>query len=301
MSTKARAELMLFVITCIWGSTFAIGKMVLEQVSPLQMMVVRFGIASFLFLLFGWKRIFPMSLKAVGKAAFLGILLFLGFTAQTIGLRWTTASKSAFITGMLVVFVPILQVVVERKPPKIGNVVGVIAVAVGLWFLTAPQGGSFTVGDGLTLLCAILFAGYVIYLDMISADMTALQLTAMHLITVGILSFFGLMMFGSFSIAVDGRGWAILAYLTLFSTVLSTLIQTRFQRDTTPTRAAVIFTIEPVVAAILAYLLLHDVLGVAGVAGGGLIVAGVLLSELSEGIRFLSKPVLGASTEEAPS
>ncbi len=298
MSSKARAELMLFLITFIWGSTFVTGKIVLGQVSPLQMMVVRFGLSSVVFAGFGWRRIFPIPWKSLAKAAFLGLLLFLGFAAQTLGLQWTTASKSAFITGMMVVLVPILQVLVERKSPKIGNVVGILIVAGGLWSLTSPQGGSFTMGDGLTVLCAFFFTGYIVYLDIISAEMTALQLTFAHLAVAGVLSIASLLLFDTVQFSFDTRGIALLLYLTLFSTVLTTLVQIRYQRETTPTRAAIIFTIEPVVAALLAYAILNEQLGAAGVAGGILIVAGVLISELSEGIPLLNKPVLRRSDLE---
>ncbi len=298
MSSKARAELMLFLITFIWGSTFVTGKIVLAEVSPLQMMVVRFGLASVVLLVIGWRRIFPMAWKSIGKAAVLGILLFLGFTAQTVGLQITTASKSAFITGMMVVLVPILQVLVERKSPKIGNAVGILIVAGGLWSLTSPEGSSFNAGDGLTVLCAVFFTGYIVYLDMISPDMTALQLTFAHLAVAALLSSAALLFFDTvhFSVGIDGI--LLLAYLTLFSTLLTTLVQTRFQKETTPTRAAIIFTIEPVVAALLAYAILNEHLGAAGVAGGAMIVVGVLVSELSEGIPILNRPVLRRSAME---
>ncbi len=295
MSTKARAELMLFLITFIWGSTFVTGKIVLAQVSPLQMMVVRFTLASLFFLVIGWRRLFPIPWASVRKAVFLGVLLFLGFAAQTVGLQWTTASKSAFITSMMVVFVPVLQIVVERKIPKVGNILGVGIVAAGLWLLTSPQGGSFTVGDALTVLCSLLFTGYIVYLDMISPDMTALQLTFVHLSAVAVLSLASLALFDSVHIVVDTQGATLLLYLTFFSTVLTTLVQTRFQKDTTPTRAAVIFTIEPVVASLLAYAIIHDELGLAGVTGGALILLGVLLSELTEGIPLLNRPLIGRS------
>ena len=75
------------------------------------------------------------------------LFLFLGFVPQNIGLTMTTASKSAFITGMMVVFVPLLQFIIEKRPPKIGNIVGVLLVGVGLWFLTSPAGSEFNVGD----------------------------------------------------------------------------------------------------------------------------------------------------------
>ena len=295
MSAKSRGELMLFLITFIWGSTFVTGKLVLAQVSPLQMMVIRFGLSSIVFLGIGRGRMFPIAWRSVAKAAFLGLLLFLGFIAQTIGLQWTTASKSAFITGMMVVLVPILQVLVERKSPKIGNIVGVLIVAAGLWSLTSPRGGTFNAGDALTLLCAVFFTGYIVYLDMISPEMTALQLTFVHVGVAGLLSLISLLLFDSVKISLDTRGIGLILYLTLFSTVLTTLVQTRFQKETTPTRAAIIFTIEPVVAALLAYAILHDELGVAGVAGGVLIVVGVLVSELSDGIPGLNRPVLRQS------
>lgn len=298
VSTKARGELMLFLITFIWGSTFVTGKIVLAQVSPLQMMVIRFSLSSVIFLALGGRRIFPVSWASVIKAGFLGLLLFLGFAAQTVGLQWTTASKSAFITGMMVVFVPVLQVLVERRAPKIGNILGIVVVAVGLWLMTSPEGGSFNGGDALTLLCAFFFTGYIVYLDMISHEMTALQLTFLHITAAGILSIVAALFVDSLRFSVTSQGVLLLLYLTLFSTVLTTLVQTRFQKETTPTRAAIIFTVEPVVASLLAYAVLGERLGVAGAIGGALIVAGVLVSELSDGVPLLNKPVYGGSDLE---
>ena len=286
---------MLFLITFIWGSTFVTGKIVLAQVSPLQMMVVRFTLSSLVFFALGARRIFPVPWSSVWKAGFLGLLLFLGFAAQTVGLQLTTASKSAFITGMMVVFVPVLQIVVERRPPKLGNIVGILIVAFGLWLMTSPEGGSFNAGDALTFLCALFFTGYIVYLDVISHEMTALQLTFFHVTAAGILSIIAALLFDSLQISVDTNGVLLLLYLTLFSTVLTTLVQTRFQKETTPTRAAIIFTMEPVVAALLAFAILGERLGVAGTVGGLLIVTGVLVSELSEGIPLLNRPVFGTS------
>jgi drug/metabolite transporter (DMT)-like permease len=91
-----------------------------------------------------------------------------------------------------------------------------------------------------------------------------------------------------------------LAYLTLFATLATTYAQTRFQKDTTPTRAVIIFTIEPVFAAILAYFLLRETLGTLGLLGGFLIICGVLLSEVSESIPFLNRALDGGDREAGP-
>jgi drug/metabolite transporter (DMT)-like permease len=222
----------------------------------------------------------------------LGTVLFLGFIAQNIGLVYTTASKSAFITSLMVVLVPLLQFLMERRAPTYGNVAGILVVVAGLWLLTSPEGAAFNIGDGLTLLCALFFAYYIVYLDIASKVMSALQLTFLQSAVGAVLGLSTAMMFESVHLRLTTSVILSVGYLTLFATVLSTFVQTKFQKDTTPTRAAVIFTIEPVWASLTAYAFLGEMLGIAGVLGGALIVLGVLISELSDKIPGLSNTVV---------
>jgi drug/metabolite transporter (DMT)-like permease len=152
-----------------------------------------------------------------------------------------------------------------------------------------PAGSAFTVGDALTLLSSLLFAIYIVYLDVISHEMTAIQLTFLQTAITALLSVLCVLLFEGVHLNATTRLLASLAYLAFFATVLTTYIQTRFQKDTTPTRAAIIFTIEPVIASIIAYLMLGEQLGGLGVLGGGLIVGGVLLSEVSDSLPFLNR------------
>jgi len=289
MTTRTRAEAILLGTTCIWGGTFTVVKVAMEDISPLLLIAIRFAIASLVVLLVGRGRLFPIPGPAVWKGAILGTFLFLGFVAQNIGLTITTASKSAFITGMMVVFVPLFQFVIERRAPKIGNVVGVAVVTLGLWFLTSPAGSDFNAGDALTLVCAVLFAVYIVYLDVISREMGTGQLVFLQMISTGILSAAAVLAFEQPLFAVSARSIGALLYLTFLATLLTTYVQTRFQRDTTPTRAVVIFSIEPVIAAAIASAILDEQLGWLGLLGGALIVAGVLLSEFSDSIPMLKK------------
>src|SRR5512143_2395577 len=172
---KTRAELALAGTTFIWGGTFAIVKIGMEDISPILLISVRFIVASLALLLIARRRIFPIPTAAVRKGILLGLFLFLGFVTQNIGLTITTASKSAFITGMMVRFVPMLQFVIERKAPMLGNAIGIAVVALGLWFLTSPEGSEFNAGDALNLVCSILFAIYIVYLDVVSREMTTDQ------------------------------------------------------------------------------------------------------------------------------
>jgi drug/metabolite transporter (DMT)-like permease len=289
VSKKSKAEAALLGTTLIWGSTFVAQKIGLQEISPLLLVTCRFTTAAVVFLLLFGRKIFPLHLAAVLKGSLLGFFLFLGFVVQTIGLNHTSASKSAFITSMMVVFVPLLQFVVERRSPTLGNTMGVVVVSAGLWLLTSPSGSSFTVGDALTLVGAVLFAVYIVYLDVVSHEMSTLQLTFLQTACVAVCSGISLLLLEHAWWVASQRLVMSLIYLTLLATVATTYIQTRFQKDTTPTRAAIIFTVEPVIASVLAYLILGEHLGALGVVGGGLIILGVLLSELSDAIPLLSR------------
>jgi drug/metabolite transporter (DMT)-like permease len=180
-------------------------------------------------------------------------------------------------------------VVIERRPPRLGNVVGVAIVTLGLWFLTSPAGESFNSGDALTMLCSVLFAVYIVYLDVISKEMTTEQLVIIQMVVTGVMALVATALFETPRLVPSTQAIASLVYLTLLATVLTTYVQTRFQKETTPTRAVVIFSIEPVIATVIAYFLLGETLGALGVLGGALIIAGVLVSEFADAIPFLRR------------
>lgn len=289
MTAKTRAEGVLLAMTLIWGSTFVIGKVILAEMTPLQMISLRFASSAAILLAFFHRSIFPLRRDQTVKGVILGLFLFLGFVTQTIGLTITTASKSAFVTGMMVVFVPLLQIAVGKKSPKLGNFLGVLFVMAGLWFLTSPDGATFNTGDALTLVCALLFGLYIVYLDSIAGDMTPIQLTFLQMSTNAVLSLGALALFDRTPLRLTPGSAVAIIYLTLFATIMTTFLQTKFQKDTTPTRAAVIFSFEPVWAATLAAFFLGDRLGAGGIAGGVLIISGILVSELSDSIPVLNR------------
>jgi len=287
VTKRSTAEAALLATTVIWGGTFPVVKIGLQTISPLLMIAVRFLLGSLFFLAISGRKIMPLRGPAVTRALILSLFLFLGFVAQNIGLAYTTASKSAFITSMMVIFVPLLQFVIERRAPVTGNIIGVLVVTSGLWFLTAPTGSAFNLGDALTLVCAILFAVYIVYLDVVAKQMSALQLTALQMVSMTAYASVATWLFETPVVVYAWRTVFIMLYLSVLATVVTTYVQTRFQKDTTPTRAAVIFTIEPVVASVAAFVFLGENLGPLGILGGGMIIAGVLVSEFSESIvRF---------------
>ncbi len=285
MTDSRRAETLLLVVTLIWGSTFVVTKYSLANASPLLFLGTRFGIAAAVFGLAFHSRIFKNPFRLTRASAWVYLTLALGFAFQTAGLKFTSASHSGFITGLLVIFTPVFQVIIEKKWPHRGVWVGVILVTAGLYLLVNP-GGDLTpevlFGDFLTLLCALVYAIYIVYLDIASRETDPWQLTFYQFVTVVLFSFAAAPFFEDPYLSFRADLWVALIYLAIFATIITTYVQTRYQKYTTPAKAAVIFTMEPVFSAVLAFFVLNEALNLAGIIGGTLIVVGLLTSELSK-------------------
>jgi drug/metabolite transporter (DMT)-like permease len=279
MTARSRAEGILLFCTLIWGGTFIVTKGGLSDISPMLLTSMRYGAASLLFIPFVFKSFRNINLSTVRYGLGLGVLMFCGISAQTIGLQYTTASKSSFITAMSVVLTPICQIWIERRAPKAGNWLGIALVTSGLYFLTSPTGGAFNRGDAWTLFCAVLFAVYIVLIDLFSKKSPPVQLAAIQMMAATVLAGFGSLYEKSHCNLTMSLIGAI-AYLALPATVFTLWAHTHYQRWSTPTRAAVIFTLEPLIASLIAYGLAGEQLHLAGWIGGGIIVAGLLISEL---------------------
>lgn len=296
---RLKAELILFFITFIWAGTFVIIKPALNFISPLLFVTIRFFIAALVLTLIYHKNLLKIPKATFRMGTILGIFLFIGFVVQTIGLKYTTATKSALITGTFVVFTPLLQIFVERKPLKTGSIIGVILVFAGLIFLSSKEvnfiellksiGNDFNIGDFLTLICAIFFGGYIVYLDIISNKTDLNHIVWIQIVVTFIGSFILMTVFNSLEIErlnfqLNNQVIFTIIYTSIFATIITTFLQTKYQKYTIPTRAAIIFTSEPLIASILAYLILNETIGIFGLIGGFLIVLGVLTSELFDEI-----------------
>lgn len=293
--TKLRYEAALFTNALIWGGTFVIIKSALAGISPMVFVSLRFVIATLLFLPFVYRLIPQQNKSQVVKSSILGLYLFIGFATQTIGLIYTTATKSAFITGLFVIFTPILQTIKDRKIPSVQSLIAILLATIGIIFLSSKGtsffdilfevGNSFNIGDFLTLICAVFYAVYIIYLDEISGDVDTKFLTFFQILVTGVLSIICIPLFaatGLETIRFSLKTEVLLAivYTSLFATVLTTYLQTRFQKYVTPTRASIIFSMEPIFAGIFAFFILNEKMSIFGIVGSAFILTGILVSEL---------------------
>lgn len=242
---------------------------------------LRYAIASIIVGVYTYKDIKKTTWQSFKQGSILGLFLGLGFAFQTVGLKITTASKSGFITGLIVVFTPIFQLIIEKRKPTKGNLIGVVLVAIGLYFLTSPQGSAMNIGDILTLGCAIVFAMYMIYLDIFTKKNFYREIVFYQMLVTSLFGFLAAPLVESSYLNFNQVIVFAILYTAVFASAIASFLQSKYQRQTTPTRAAVIMSMEPVFAVVLAVLILHEVLAPFAVLGGGLIIAGLLVSELA--------------------
>jgi len=292
------ADLALVAIMAIWGSSFAILRTLLaggaqSAASPLLLLGTRMGLATAL--LVGWLALRNPSSRQALKAIFTpggrellrdglacGGLLALGFVLQTEGLQRTTASRSGFLTGLLVVFVPLLELILFRKRPSLPVFAGVSLAFAGMAVLSGPwreQAVATFPGDALTVACALVFAGHILLLGRVATRHPLLPLLLLQLSCVAAAALLIGPLIESQRLSSTPTLWAAIAYLAVFCTLLAFGVQTWAQRHTTPVRLALISALEPVFAAFWAALLLGERLTSVELSGAALILAGVVLGE----------------------
>jgi len=281
--SRWRAEAALALNTLIWGATFVVVKEALESVSTLLFLALRFTLAAgALAVLFRRSWSHPRAVRrAVGVGALAGLFLFSGYLFQTLGLRLTTAPKSAFITGLAAVLVPILAMIVYRNRPRLAEIAGLLLATAGMGLMTL-QGSLLGIGRGdlLTFFCAVAFAAHILVLGRYSAEVSFEILSVAQIGTAALLS---LALFWWVETPfLHWRPALVCAILItgLLATALAFTIQAWAQRHTTSTRTALIFTLEPVFAWMTSYLVMGESLSGRAAAGAALILGGVLLVEL---------------------
>ncbi|WP_290661711.1 DMT family transporter [Ignavibacterium sp.] len=294
---KYIGESALLLNTVIWGGTFALIKNALADISPLLFLGIRFFLAAAILLPFIYTLVKKTDKNTFLAGSILGLFYFLGFATQTIGLNYTTATKSGFITGTFVVFIPILQTIIEKKKPRWYNIISILFVIVGLIFLSSSGdnlfqfinelGSGFNIGDFFTLLCAVLFAFQVVYVDVFTKKYDYMPMVFIQLLFTGLGGFFGTIIFSSAGLEavkfnLNTNVIFALIYTSVFASIIATILQLKFQKVVSPTKAGIIYSFEPIMAAVLAFFIVGEKISKFGMFGGVFIVIGLLLSEILE-------------------
>ena len=282
VSRERAAEALLVWNALIWGATFVVVKSALAGISPLYFLALRFSLATIaLLVLFRGVGKGARDWKSVGAGVLIGSLLFAGYLTQTLGLRLTSAPKSAFITGLCSVLVPVLAAVAYRIRPQVAEVAGLLVATVGMALMTLNGSiGAISRGDLLTLACAFAFAAHIVTLGHYSGTVSFELLSVTQIATSAVWSWS--LLWWMEKPRVQWRPSVVCAILVtgLLATALAFTIQAWAQRYTTSTRTALIYMLEPVTAWLTSYFLTGEGLSGRAAAGAGLILGGVVLVEV---------------------
>jgi drug/metabolite transporter (DMT)-like permease len=272
----------LVAVTLIWGATFVLVKQALADVSTLLFLTLRFLIAAVaLALIFRKEFRAPNARASLLRGIVAGIFLFGGYVLQTAGLRYTSASKAGFITGLYVPLVPIIGGLVLQKMPQISELIGIAIACAGMVLLTV-QKEILDIGRGdlLVLGCAAAYSCHILILGRFAPRSNVGVLTVAQIATGALLGAATFWWVEPVRLAWTPNVWLALGVTSLLATALAFFVQTWAQRWSSPTRTVLIFSLEPVFAWLTSYLIAGEVLSHRGVAGAALILAGILVVEL---------------------
>jgi len=278
--TRLLADLVLLLVAFLWGTTFVASKAVLAYFTPLWIIAIRFCIATaFMGLIFHKKipKIEKGDLKAGGVV---GIVLFIAFVTQLIGLQYTTAGKQAFLAGTYVVMVPFLFWMIYKKRPDGRAFIGAFVCFLGIGFLTLNETFTMGFGDGITLFSSVFFAGHIMVNGYYAQKRDVVILSMLQFGTVAILSLVAALIFEPLPKALTTEGVVGILYLAILCSAVAYFLQTVAQKYTISTHTSLLLSLESVFGSLLAVMILGESFTFKMVVGCAAIFGAILISEL---------------------
>jgi len=266
-----RAELILLTITAMWGFTFPAMKVSLDYLPPILFLAYRFGIASLLMLILFRSKV--LRKDTLREGFLLGLTLFFGHGFQIVGLEYTTASNSAFITSLYVVFTPFIAYFLLGERVKARDVLSLAIALTGLYLISGAS-SSIGYGDFLTALCAVSFAFQIVLVQRFG-EKDYLSLAFWQIFWNFVFSLIFALAFEPRVFPRELLPWLGLLYTAVFGTVVAFTLQVKYQKHTTAYKAALIYSMEPIFGSLSAFILLGERFTRRALLGAGLIMASV--------------------------
>ncbi|HOW24439.1 MAG TPA: DMT family transporter [Bacteroidales bacterium] len=289
-TTIVKSELLLLLAALIWGFAFTAQRVGMEYMGPFLFNGIRFGLGALVlgaFILTRKNReidVHPEFLhnqkRTLARGGIIaGLMVFAGATLQQTGMIHTTAGNGGFITGLYVVFVPILGLFIRHRP-SIFVWIGVLLAAAGMYFLSVTGDFHISKGDLYVLGCAFVWAFHVLYIGYVSPRVDALKLALMQYIITSILSLAIAVLFEKIVGQAIVDAMVPLLYGGIFSVGIAYTLQIVGQKKAPPAHAAIILSSEAVFAAFGGWLILHEVLSSRALLGCALMLAGMVLAQV---------------------
>ncbi|HWL25066.1 MAG TPA: DMT family transporter [Ureibacillus sp.] len=284
---KYIGEAMLIITAIIWGSGFVFSAVSLEYFTPYQLLAIRFTIGVIILSSVFYKRLKKIKKSTLISGLLLGVLLYLAFLLQTVGLQYTTPSKNAFITAVNVVIVPFIAYLAYRRKIDKFELIGAFLAIIGIAFLSLQFSAEVNIGDLLTLACAFAFAYQIFYTAKFVKDEDPILLTVVQMGVAAILGWIAVVIKGDLNFTFELEGVLSTVYLGIFSTTLAYCFQTIAQKYTSETKAAIILSTEAFWGMVFSIILLSEIITTRMIVGAILILIAILISETK--LAFLKK------------
>jgi drug/metabolite transporter (DMT)-like permease len=310
-SRTLAAHLLLLAVVLVWGATFSLVKSALTATTPLLFNLLRMVLAFAVLAAVNWRSLRGLSKTDLKLGAATGLLLGMGYQFQTTGLKFTTAPKAAFITGLVVVIVPLLSAVPGvalpgSLKPTFDTYAGAALAFAGLVLLTTPRGSGLGagmalfsgigVGEWLCLGCAVAFAAHLLMLARAAPQVSARRLGTLQIGFAAVVLLVTLPLGGRPHFHSTTMVWVALGVTAVLATAAAFTIQSWAQQHLPASHTALIFTLEPVFAWLTSLLFFGEQMGRRAMLGAGLILVGIVLAELRPTSRGKSQllPIAGA-------
>lgn len=287
------ADIALLLVAFIWGGGFITAKIASFCVTPFYLLSFRFLCSGLLLGAIFFKKIIRNDKKGLLAGALLGVLLYIAQTLQTIGLKYTTAGKQAFLIASYTVLVPFISWVLTKKKPTALSILSGFVTLAGIGFLSLQQNLSLSYGDGLSLLFAVTFALQIVIIGIYARNIDPIHLTTVQLLTAGALALISAQIFEPAVKSMNYQSIYGILYLVIFNTTIAFLVQNIAQKYTSDTHTSIIVSLEAIFGCLLSIVLLEEVFTNRMLIGSIMIFAAVILSKANSralsNMRIFSK------------
>lgn len=284
MSYQSRANMVLVVVNIFWGLSYVFMKMGLDSLQTFNIITLRCLIAFFIAGIFLYKHLIQVNIRTMIDSAMLGILLFLVFTFVTFGVSMTSASNAGFLVSLTVIFVPLIHSVLIKRLPPWPIRIGVVVTLTGIGLLTLKHSFHMNPGDLLCISAALCYAIHILLTGKATRNANSVTLGIFQLGFAGILGLICSFLFETPSLPSTGRAWIAILGLGILCSAIGFVCQAITQKYTTPTNTGLIFSTEPVFAALFAFLMLGDVFTFRDIVGAAVVILGILIAQIDKNV-----------------
>jgi drug/metabolite transporter (DMT)-like permease len=277
-----KAYVMLFITSFGWALSTILMKMYIQDISVFHLMFGRFLIAFLLVSLFKMKKLRKITFEQCKMGFLAGIMLFSSYALSIYGLKITTASKSGFLVSLSVLFVPLIQLIINKKRPNKWTSISVMFSVLGLYLISGMNGAGFNFGDVLSILCAAAYTGYIFLIDKYTKAVDEESLVLMILLSITLMSFLAMVSIEGFDAKMMVTNWKLIFTIAIFGTAIATLFQAKAQKHASPESVGLILLGEPLITLLLAITILGEQVMFKGMIGAVIILCSLGITVIKE-------------------